>query len=561
VWVGMEKIEVSNLNNSFNINIVQGYHFNGILSYNGQAMASQQITFLDMLTNGTIAVESDETGNYEVVLLPSRDYQIIVDFIDYQDELAYRFYTNETINTDTISLKYNIGLEREVHKTNVIGSVSSEGLTELIFSSGDELINITTDFDGEFELKLVPGDYTLYAHDESSHKVSFLSIAIGLEESEIVIDMSKGFRLSGTAYYDLNNHQITELLISNNEAEIMVYSDENGYYELWLPDGSYNITGELTKNVDGAIISYVVNYSVELDSDKKLNLPLNMIEDRSVSISYDTQQLKETRGNTTVTYSFKVINTGNIQDTYTISATGGNPDWQMDVSEAQITLPVGEEKSLTVTAGIPEEPKLSQNKITINAVSVNDIETKYSLVMNVNLKQEYGLSIEPKSESASYDDGIIETSFQLKNEGNGDDVFTLQIGNLEDLENAGWLVEFGDISDVEKIESWKLINISIPSLTTLDIPVRLTPLESAPSRQASVLITGFSQDSRNTISSEYIIVRYPEVQIYSENVTIAGDEVSTVVQGDELTNMSVMVISVTVALGLFYYARKKRWIR
>ena len=44
-------------------------------------------------------------------------------------------------------------------------------------------------------------------------------------------------------------------------------------------------------------------------------------------------------------------------------------------------------------------------------------------------------------------------------------------------------------------------------------------------------------------------------------MTVMGDDVSTVAAGETITNAGVMVVSVTVALGLFYYARKKRWIR
>jgi hypothetical protein len=76
-----------------------------------------------------------------------------------------------------------------------------------------------------------------------------------------------------------------------------------------------------------------------------------------------------------------------------------------------------------------------------------------------------------------------------------------------------------------------------------------------------VLIIGYSQTDESVISSNYIILKYPEIQVSSNNLTVTGNGVSKIVSGDQLTNAGVMVISVASALLIFYYARKKRWIR
>ena len=71
----------------------------------------------------------------------------------------------------------------------------------------------------------------------------------------------------------------------------------------------------------------------------------------------------------------------------------------------------------------------------------------------------------------------------------------------------------------------------------------------------------YSQGDVSVSISKYFTFVYPELNPYSTEVTIFGDEVYDAPTGSQAANAGVMVVTVVAALMLFYVARKQRWIR
>jgi hypothetical protein len=182
--------------------------------------------------------------------------------------------------------------------------------------------------------------------------------------------------------------------------------------------------------------------------------------------------------------------------------------------------------------------------------------------MNLLIIQNYDFRIEPAAISPKFSEGNINSQFNVVNKGNGVDKITLYIANNEDLAINGWSAQLGAIQGSElKSDASMLFNVSLSIGSSTSVPIYLKPISDVPSRQTKVLIVGYSQHDNNVITSEYIVLKYPELQITSQNLTISGMEISSEPTGDQLTNTGVMIASVASALLIFYYARKKRWIR
>ena len=565
IFVGMNDVIVSENSSSISVEIRDARVLRGDIVYGTEAMPSQVIIFNDQNSNGSIIVKTDEVGTFEAVLELDGLYDLAVDFVAYDgdDMKAYHYYANESMNADTSS-PLSIFLEREDHYTVISGNLSNGAAgVEIVFYSLEEEFTTITDSLGHYEIALKPNVYTVHIHDQFSHNTYLDLLIVDLDSINVDFDMEKGYRIFGTAYYGLNQYGITELLFQSNISLIPTSTDENGFYEIWLPAGNYAVSSSVNAKVDGVSIRYNVSKTFEIvDSGNQMNLAMSMVEDRNVDLTYDIGQLKETPDNSTVTYKFDISNLGNIQDTYTISATGGNPDWIFELNKYEVTIDAGQDSTASITATIPEGAKISQNAINLAVVSKNDPTVSSSEIINVDIKQTYVLAIEPLASSPIFMNDVISSVFAAKNNGNGDDKVTLYIGNLDDLAANGWKAELGAVDGAELLnDNTRLFNFSIASGGVSDIPITITPIAENPSRQASVLITGYSESGSSAPTSQYIILRYPELQIYTDNVTIIGEEVSTIAAGDEMTNAGVMVMSVSVALGLFYYARKKRWIR
>jgi dolichyl-diphosphooligosaccharide--protein glycosyltransferase len=571
IMVDMKDVSVDDVPNNYTVSLKRGVSYSGTLKYGPNAIPYQKITFQDMNSNGTITVFSSESGTYEIILVPNLKYQIIVDFVDYETEpylKAYRYYTlDHTIDAFTSMSNQIILLEREDFSSVLIGRVTYNGIlapgTELIFTSEFATHRVVTDEFGEYSLDIIPAEYTVYAH-HPSHYVSLFKIQIEIDQDILDIDLVPGVRVYGTAYYDMNKIAMTSIEFTSNSVTRSISTDSTGYYEIWLPAASYSLKSEMKSMKYGIEVTYSAAINFELKSDKQMNIPLSMIEERVVFVSFDLTQLKVIDSNSSVRYTFDVENMGNIRDTYTLAATGGTLDWIIDFSVSEVTVDPGAENKvrLSMNVFIPASTKTTQNTITVTAISQKDSTVRHSNVMNVPIRQKHGFVIQPSATSPQLDAGDIKSEFSILNKGNGVDSLTVYIANNEDLLRNGWSVELGSLGGSESMNDGKrLVNVSVNSGSTINIPIYLTPSNENPSRQANVLVIAYSQIDNAFITSNNIILQYPILQMSSDNLTAAGLGVSEAQSGDQLVNVGVMVASVSAALLIFYFARKKRWIR
>ncbi|MBU4144517.1 MAG: carboxypeptidase regulatory-like domain-containing protein [Candidatus Thermoplasmatota archaeon] len=575
IMVDMQDISVVEGLNEYNISLKNGISHSGSLIYDNQPISLRQITFKDVSSNGTISVNTDESGMYDIFLVPNVKYDILVDFVAYEEVpylQAYRYYSdNLTINAATASTGNVINLQRDVYTSNITGSVSRNGLsapnTEITFTSHLGNYTVVSNADGEFSLELIPTEYTIYAHQYSSHYVGMFKTIIDIESSStFALNLVQGYRVYGTAYYERNMNAVTQLEFTTPDGSIMnsITTDESGYYELWLPMSTYTVTGELMSTKNEIDVTYSLNMDIDLFSDAQINLPLTLDEDRIVFVSFETAQLKLVKPDTTVNYTFEVENMGNIQDTYGISATGGGTDWTTLIVTPEVTVNPGvnNKAKVTISIYVPHNAVTDQNKVTLTAISQKNTSVRHSNVMNLLILQNHEFVIQPSATSPIYDQGSLELEFTILNKGNGADKFTIYIGNNEDLSKNGWRAELGEVQTSDLLmDGKKLVNVSVSSDGTTNIPLYLYPISDNPSRQATVLIIGYSQIDGTAIASNNILVKYPELQLSGDNLVTTGIGITEVQSGDQLMNAGIMAISVASALLLFYYARKKRWVR
>jgi dolichyl-diphosphooligosaccharide--protein glycosyltransferase len=569
--VGIVEATVSEEFRSYEIRLEEGIFVTGTITYSGEGAANQKVIFKDIVNNATISVNSNETGYYSAILAPGRQYNAIVNFTGFDEEpylRAYRYYSEPRIINATKTLS---NLPIILHKENISiavnGVVSFEGnpapYTDITFIATFGNYSVTSNSAGQYSILLPPAQYFVYAHQRSSNYVHFKEAFIDLEQVSLDITLVKGYRIYGSVYYDLNNNIKTNLFFTSEDGNKMVNAtDENGYYEMWLPLGLYTIISDTTILKEGVHIPYTLNYDLDLRSDRQINLPLTMVEERIVFIYYDPSQLEKVSVNTSVTYKFEVENNGNIRDTYDISAIGGTPDWTTELSQTKVTLDPEKKITLAVTVSVPKNARVDQNQLTLTAVSEKNHTIRHSNIMNLLIIQNYDFRIEPAAISPKFSEGNINSQFNVVNKGNGVDKITLYIANNEDLAINGWSAQLGAIQGSElKSDASMLFNVSLSIGSSTSVPIYLKPISDVPSRQTKVLIVGYSQHDNNVITSEYIVLKYPELQITSQNLTISGMEISSEPTGDQLTNTGVMIASVASALLIFYYARKKRWIR
>lgn len=127
----------------------------------------------------------------------------------------------------------------------------------------------------------------------------------------------------------------------------------------------------------------------------------------------------------TATYEFSVMNLGNVDDTYTLSATG---DWEFDLSA--VTTPLlqpGQSFEFTLTVTVPSDAVAGVlDETTITAKSVFDEFTTRSAVGMTVAEQFGAVTVDWDTTEAEGKPGeVVNYHFTVTNNGNGDDNFVL----------------------------------------------------------------------------------------------------------------------------------------
>jgi len=572
-YVGMEAFTVALNNTKILLNMTEGFAVNGILAFKDQRMAHKQVIFQELSTNGEIVVYTDADAEYNTIIVPERSYNIISDFVayDYEGDIEkpFRYFVNDSFYvTNGTPPAHSLTLLRENYYVELTGSVIQNYMpvagAEIQFFS-DSKIETVTDSDGKYTILISPGDYEVYIHDPSTHMVLLDMITIELEPvGDLDFELTTGYKLYGTTYYDLTKHQATELQFSSAEGTAMVTTGDDGFYQIWLTPGNYNITGISTVEPDNFVsFNYYIDTNLTFVNERALNLPMTMIEIPGVDIFWDPIQKITLDPEGSVTYDLKVTNTGNMIDTFRMTVPTVELDWTFSFEPSEITLAPGGSINVKLSIKTTLHANVDDGNLAVNARSVRSGATG-TAVVELGITQLHYMGIYNSTASPKFNKGTLSWEFNVKNAGNGLDTFTVYIANKEALLESGWLVEFGTVDQdigIMQDNNTRITNMSIGVQMATPFPITLTPVVDSPSTMANVLLSGYSQLDGSVTDSHHLVFNYPEIKIYKTNVTVTGDSVYDAPSGSQATNAGVMALTVASALLLFYVARKQRWIR
>ncbi|KYK29057.1 MAG: hypothetical protein AYK23_01735, partial [Candidatus Proteinoplasmatales archaeon SG8-5] len=582
--LGMTAVNIStSKDNVVSVSLDNGIEIHGILTYKDSKIGSKDISFIDEDSGGVVTVRTTADAEYTVYVIPNRNYTIDVDFIDFVTDpslefesvatrTAYRYTNSDSFYTSAdMTTVRPITLIREEYYTNVNGVVKANGaaapFSEISFTSSSGTEEVTAGEDGTFALDIKPGNHTVYVHHGQSHMVYLEYQYFGIDPIEgLVIDLVEGYKLSGTTYYNLNQHKETSLYFTSGDRYMEVLSDDLGFYETWLPPDSYDVTGKAVAEENGLDVNYELDMSITLESDLLINLPMTRVEKVSVTLEYDETNIITARPGEKVTYTVRVVNTGNVADTYAMGASGANPDWVFEFNPVDVQVNPGTKDNIGYTKisfTVPEAATTAQNRFSVTAVSHRAGITA-SLNMEVNIVQNYSVGVyEIPQASPLYNVGSLRWSFRLQNDGNGQDAFDMTIVNLEELRSRGWAPQIAWDEDIggELLDENTIVGLPLSAGASMSINVELVPYGKHQSRTARVLVAAYSNGDVSESTSRYFTIAYPELNPYSSNMTVFGDDVHDAPTGSEAANAGVMVVAVAATLIIFYVARKKRWLR
>ncbi|MCX6650095.1 MAG: carboxypeptidase regulatory-like domain-containing protein [Methanomassiliicoccales archaeon] len=510
-------------------------------------------------------VSTSSTGRVTVVLAPG-DYTAFVahhtigTINSVETYVVYKAQTNFTVanSLNSVAVTTTISLDNATVEGLTLSSGTAIAASIQFQATSEAAMDLTVDAPlGNYSVQLAPGNYSVYALSADSSK-AFLGTLIIDQPGTYTYDMDlvKALRLSGVTF--ANDEGSSAELIATGEEAYAFSSDADGSYEVYLPAGTYALSAQTTTTEAGVAVTYLGQVDVVLEDVTTKGVTMEKVVSQSVDISWDSTQKATLSAGETAIYTIRVVNKGNVEDTFAI--TSSSTGWTIVLSETEVTVGYGSTNSQVITVQITPSStvKVSHSSITIKATSTTNSSVYDSASIDAIIRPSYAASLAYVSAEDTDGSSYIYT-VELTNDGNVKDTYTVTIGNQEALEALGWEAKL--VNTTSLVDS---LSLTVAADYIKEIQVSLVPIRENPSPSVSVQIVAVSSGDSSSIT---VMDMEPEFAGFSSlgGLTISGDGVSdsTPAPGDDtiillgvMVTLMVLIFVISVQKGVF--SRRKR---
>jgi asparagine N-glycosylation enzyme membrane subunit Stt3 len=573
-----EKMVLDNItvdsSRSLVLNLSDSRLVKGTVIYKVSPISGLNVSLTDTLTGMTMPGLTDATGKYEIRAIPGRNYTLSVNqTLNETEGLAMRYYEysarkqfNASVGTDSIQ---NLELVRAMDNTTISGAIlgaAGYGSQTIDFLAADaSAITARTKVDdtGRFSASLAPGNYVFYAYDSAEKKAAIGKINVTTaDKTDAGIQMAPGLKLSGDLYLRDSTPVETNITIAIGPlAKLKVFSS-SGYYEIWLPKGTYNLSAERKVVEYEKSVVYKYNASVVLSSNLRYNIPLARQNNYGARIDWDSTQNVPVAPGANQTYSFSVTNTGNLVDTFVMNVLGDD-GWTLTLSKQEVTLIPGASMAMTLNMTIPDYVKVQHIPVTVTVESKNNAAgAAVSKAMEVNTTQRHAISITPSVIPPVETKDKFSFSVSVMNSGNGNDAYDISIANIDDLTEKGWSIDWSSSSSLGgAVNGTDLKGVPVASNASAEIKFSLVRNQTGAVPPGEVIVYVRSANDPNTFDTYALEVRSGAVVLGANMPSASGDlAVDVNPATGHLTDAIGAFAAVGIILATYYYMRRRRWL-
>jgi uncharacterized membrane protein len=500
------------------------------------------------LPPGSFVVEIDHATNATIDGLPK--------FV--------RYTFSETLHiTEGLSEKtYNINLVRVFDNVTLSGRVLYQGqgtdaeATVLAISVTAVNTSFQSQPDGSFEISLTQGQYSLYIHKKEGHLVhlGLFDIQLG-RDVQMDFNLNESHRVTGVATYRDGLTKRTLVSFYGNGIYDLESNGE-GYFEVYLPQGYYEVSARTHDYEDGELTEYnILRSPLDVDGDEVISLTMEKDIVRDVELDWDSRQRRTIRGGESVTYRISIENTGNVPDQFEITGIPPEDGWTFKFKPAKISLGTGEQASSSFEATItaPQDALVEHGPVKIEATSVDDADKKGDVAVEIDIERTWGVELDASSIYPVYDGSYLDFYVNLTNSGNSPDIYYVEIINLEDLETDGWAV--GLRNETSHQTAHTLIGFEVDANSTSTFGVRLIPPKKM--MNVTVVIYSYSHENRGNDVLLSFDVSSPTADVIDEHMFAEGNNAHTEPLEDYVSYLIVGVVAAGL-VAAFAYLRKRR---
>ncbi len=537
---------------NLNITLYDNVKINPIVVYNEEAKGDVPVTFKNEFSGYEITKISNQDGEINLALTPG-EYRIIVDYETKEHVETImrdvRYFYDEGYDIST-PISPTIELERELINSTLSGDVKADGQymdgveIEFISLISDKLsTKVKTNENGSYSLGLAEGAYTVYvSHSEGQYIYSYLNnFKMGSEKDTLDLSLKDAVRIDGKVTIEGEPTSAT-VEIDRKGVTRSYEISEDGNFETLLPKGDYGFSATTSKETEYGTTEYKFEKRYTFTASRNLNIKLEKVKEYGIEVVNDLETKSAKQGER-VRYYVQIKNTGNTRDKFLLSST---IDWDVKYSDQNITLDPRETKIVEVNVHVGENATVDHAPVNLKIDSANS-DKSLEKELPLEVKQVYGVKLKPEIASKKYNNGVITYKINLNNTGNGNDIYSLNIVNKNELSNLGWDASITNKTDEIKAHEEKSIEVS------------LTSNRKSPNRAIKIEVTATSNGDETVSDNEEYDAKVPQLsQIGS--ITLKGDEVNLEEEEFSLKTWQWGLIVILVAVGGYYILKKKRWI-
>jgi len=535
----------------------------GSITYRGEVVnAALPLDFVRR-EGGSVRITSSAIGGYSVSLAPG-NYTVSLDGVGslkagtFFRYYRYTFLGNLTVANGTVSLSYDLEVNRTLDNTTVSGRVSYLGsgldATLTFYARGGGALDAMAGAgsDGAYRIDLAPGTYDVYASRELGGSAFLGSIEVPHQGAfSYNVTMTRAFLLSGVVTGSAGGRVPANLTIQG-AAKLLLQTDASGAYSVLLPEGAYTVFAATSGVEQGIPVQYTATEGVDLASDQILNLALSKAVQRGVALSWDASQNRTIRPGDSVTYAITVRNTGNVPDTYTLS--GGLPGWSFEFSPSVVPLDFGNRGNATtvrVTIQSPLDARVDHGALTITATSSDGV-TKGTVNVQIGIERTRSLSLRVDPASGTFDGRYLNYTVILQNRGNAKETVTVMVTNPQDLTAAGWVPLVGQVAGVPSGPSLSGVDVEANATTSLRLSLRSAGGASG----VTVVLQAVASDTPMVSAQTTFIASLPQLAPTGP-VGVSGPQILKSLPPNEVLIAIIAGLVSAVALGLFLTRRRR----
>jgi len=504
---------------------VDGVNVAGILRYDNSTLLRSVPVTITSSSGAALEIFTESNGRF-FTALPAGEYTVSVDYhtVDYisASRRFVRYYAVQSVEI-AAQTTLKIDLQRGLDNSTLTGKMlSPDGVPvagELTFIAISETAinaSVTATASG-YSLELAPGNYSVYARETGGPGVFFGVLEIDpYAHQEIDLTLSPGLKLSGMTFYG-GAEGTADIVVRNDEgANIALSSRLDGYYEIYLPAGVYDVdchAGRVERSID---VMYRAELHIDLEESTSRTITLEKVVEPGVELQWDDRQKVTVHPGEQAIYTVLVVNTGNAHDTFTLAAYGTS--WGVEIEPSTVSLQFGHQnvQAVMVRINVPGDARVDHDPVTIRATSALDSGVRDTVSVDVNVLPVKGVNMS-KDKAYPTEGKNYTLSIKIENTGNVEDTYEVRVSNAGYLESLGWKTAFENGTDT--------LEVTIDAGKPFYFDLSLLPLRANPDPNVEVILVARSVTEGGIQKVLPLAIDLPSVTVPESGLKVGGYDV------------------------------------